>query len=97
MALSLHRNRLRSPAFADWADYDVMEEGMVVGRIYEDRYTSASCRWFWSITAFHVDPAFEITTNARVPTMEQARTQFREAWRKVCETTKQKKAAGPTH
>jgi hypothetical protein len=65
MSLSLRPTGLRSPAFADWADYKVMEDGKVIGRIYEDRHTPAEYRWFWSITAFHVDPAFEITTNDR--------------------------------
>jgi hypothetical protein len=58
-------------AFADWADYNVMEDGQVVGRIYEDRQTPAEYRCFWSITAFHVDPRFGITTNDRVPTLEE--------------------------
>ena len=62
----------------------------MIGRIYEDRHTPAEYRWFWSITAFHVDPAFEITTNDRVPTLEQAKAQFREAWSRVREATKQK-------
>jgi hypothetical protein len=35
MALSLRPTGLRSPAFADWADYNVMEDGKVIGRIYE--------------------------------------------------------------
>jgi hypothetical protein len=44
----------------------------------------------WSITAFHVHRAFEITTNVRVPTLEAVKAQFREAWSKVREATKQK-------
>jgi hypothetical protein len=89
MALSLRPPGLRSPAFADWADYNVIEDGKVVGRIYEDRHTPAAYRWFWSVTAFHGDPCFGITTNARVPTLDEAKAQFREAWGKVCEATKQ--------
>ena len=67
-----------------------MEDGQVIGRIYEERYVPADVRWFWSITAFHVDPALGISTNGRVPTLEQAKAAFREAWSKVCEASKQK-------
>ena len=66
------------------------EDGKVIGRIYEQRYVPTDVRRFRSITAFHIDPAFGITTNACVPTLEQAKAEFREAWSKVCEATKQK-------
>jgi len=89
MALSLRPTGLRSPAFADWPDYNVMEDGKVIGRIYEDRRTPAEYRWFWS-TAFHVDPGFGITTNDRVPTLDEAKAQFREAWSKVRAASEQK-------
>jgi hypothetical protein len=54
----------------------------VIGRIYEDRHSRPALRWFWSITEY-VDPAFEITTNNGMPTLEEAKTQFPEAWTKV--------------
>ena len=62
MPLFLRPTGLSSPAFADWADYCVIEDGQVVGRIYEDRHIPPEYRWFWSITE-HVDPALGITTN----------------------------------
>jgi hypothetical protein len=62
----------------------------VIGRIYEDLYTPPDLRWFWSITAFHVDPRLETTTNGRVPTLEEVKAQFREAWSKVRAATEQK-------
>jgi hypothetical protein len=61
-----------SQAFADWADYCVIEDGQVIGRIYEDRHTLPELRWFWSITE-HVDPALRITRNGRVPSLAQAK------------------------
>jgi hypothetical protein len=67
-----------------------MEDGKVVGRIYEDRYRQAAYRWFWSITAFHGHPAFEITTIGRAPTLDEAKAQFKSSWSKVVEARKQK-------
>jgi hypothetical protein len=64
MALSLHPTGLSSPAFADRADYLVIEHDKVIGRIYEERYLPAELRWFWSITEY-VDPALRISTNGR--------------------------------
>jgi hypothetical protein len=66
-----------------------MEDGKVIGRIYEDRHTPAEYRWFWSITAFHVGPALGVTTNDRVP-LDEAKAQFREAWSKVRAASEQK-------
>jgi hypothetical protein len=67
-----------------------MEDGKVIGRIYEYRHTPAEYRWFWSVTAFHLDPALGITTNDGVPTLEDAKARFREAWSKVREASEQK-------
>jgi hypothetical protein len=41
MALSLRHTRTRlriSPAYADRQDFLVIEDGQVIGRIYEERY-----------------------------------------------------------
>ena len=61
MPLSLRRTGFSSPIYADKADYCVIENGKVIGRIYEEWYTPPDLRWFWSITAFHIDPPLEIT------------------------------------
>jgi hypothetical protein len=47
MALFLRHAAPSSPVFADRADYSVIEDGQVVGRIYEDLYTPPDLRWFW--------------------------------------------------
>jgi hypothetical protein len=44
----------------------------VIGRFYEDRHTLPELRWFWSITIY-VDPALGVTTNGRVPSLEEAK------------------------
>jgi hypothetical protein len=56
-----------------------MEDGQVIGRIYEERYVPADVRWFWSITE-HVDPALGLVTNGRVPSLEEAKVRFRASW-----------------
>jgi hypothetical protein len=83
MTLWLRRSGLVSPADADRPDYLVIEHDKVIGRIYETRYVPADVRWFWSITAFHIDPALGITTNGRVPTLEEAKAQFKSSWEGV--------------
>ena len=70
IGLALDRNR---------KDFTVLEDGQEIGRIYEDRTALATQRWFWSITVY-VEPNAGVVTNARVPTLEEAKTQFRENW-----------------
>jgi hypothetical protein len=48
--LTLRRSGLSSPAYRDWLDYVIVEDGRDVGRIYEDRHSRPELRWFWSIT-----------------------------------------------
>jgi len=90
MALSLRRTGLASAAYANKLDYLVIEDGQVIGRMYEDKHVPPDVRWFWSITAFHIDPALAITTNGRVPSLAEAKAQFRASCSKVCEASKQK-------
>jgi len=59
MLLAPRPTGLASPAYADRADYSVIEDGRIIVRIYESPYSPADYRWFWSITAFHVDPRLE--------------------------------------
>ena len=93
MTLWLRHTGLASPADADRADYLVIEHDKVIGRIYEERHVPEELRWFWSITA-HVDPALGITTNGRVPSLEEAKAQFESSWSKVSES-KQKERQQP--
>jgi hypothetical protein len=56
----------------EWADYCVIEDGQTIGRMYEVPHAPADYRWLWSITE-HVDPAYGIVTNGRVPTLSRGR------------------------
>jgi hypothetical protein len=95
MALSLCPTGLAPPAHADRPDYLVIENNETIGRIYDEgKYVPTDIRWFWSITAFHIAPALEITTNGRVPSLDEAKAQFRATWDKVRAEYNQKAAAG---
>jgi hypothetical protein len=45
MPLTLRPTGLSSPAYRDWADYIVRDDGRDVGRIYEDRHSRPELRW----------------------------------------------------
>ena len=49
MPLTLRPTGLSSPAYRDWLDYVIVEDGRDVGRLYEDRHSKPELRWFWSI------------------------------------------------
>jgi hypothetical protein len=48
--LTLRPTGLSSPAYRDWLDYVIVEDGRDVGRLYEDRHSRPELRWFWSVT-----------------------------------------------
>jgi len=73
----------------EWADYCVIEDDQTIGRMYEDRHAAPDYRWFWSITE-HADPALGIVTNGRVPTLDEAKAQFKSSWSSVREAREQK-------
>jgi hypothetical protein len=79
--LTLGRTALASPAYRDWADYIIVEDGRDVGRLYEDRHSKPELRWFWSITLY-VNPMLGITTSGRAPSLDAAKAQFLTNWQK---------------
>jgi hypothetical protein len=82
--LVLRPTGLSSPAYRDQLDYVVIEDSRTIGRMYEDKHAPPDVCWFWSIT-LHVDPALGITTNGRVPSLEEAKTRFKSSWSRVRE------------
>jgi hypothetical protein len=78
-----------APAYADRPDYNVIEDGRIIGRMRFATFRTMCAGW--SIAAFHVDPALWITTHNRVPSLEEAKAQFRASWSAVCEALQPKK------
>jgi hypothetical protein len=78
-SLTLKRAKL-SRSSGQWQDedYDVLADGKVVGRIYEDASASTppELRWFWSITEIVV-PATRGVTNGTAATLDEAKAKFR--------------------
>ena len=74
--LTLRRTALASPAYRDWADYIIVEDGRDVGRLYEDRHSKTELRWFWSITVY-VNPKLGLTTSGRAPSLDAAKDDCR--------------------
>jgi hypothetical protein len=60
-------------------DYDVLADGKVVGRIYEDASASTppELRWFWPIT--EIVPAVPNMTHGTAASREEAMAKFRAA------------------
>jgi hypothetical protein len=81
MPLTLRPTGLASPAYRDWADYIVLEDGRAVGSIYEDRHTLPNLRWFWSITVY-VDPKQGINTSGSAASLQEAKAQFLSNWQR---------------
>jgi hypothetical protein len=78
-SLTLKRAKLSRPS-GQWQDedYDVLTDGKVVGRIYEDDPLALpDIRWFWSIM---IVPATPGVTNGTAATREEAKAAFRAAW-----------------
>lgn len=64
-------------------DYDVLGNGKVVGRIYQDASASTApeLRWFWSILEVIRDPG--VVTSGHASTLGEAKAKFRENWTKA--------------
>jgi hypothetical protein len=79
--LTLRPTGLSSPVYRDQVDYEVIENGRAVGRMYEDSHALPELRWFWSITVLVGDRP-GVVTSGRVPTLAQAKVRFLSNWQK---------------
>jgi hypothetical protein len=78
--LTLKRANTSRPS-GQWQheDYDVLADGRVVGRIYEDDPLALpDLHWFWSVMGTPATPV-----NGTAATREQAMAKFRWAWEKA--------------
>src|SRR2546421_12653246 len=66
-------------------DYDVLADGKIVGRIYEDASASTppDMRWFWSIT--EIVPAVPNMTSGHAATLDGAKDKLGDYWTKGIE------------
>jgi hypothetical protein len=78
MALRLRPQKRVTPVYRDLADYSVMSNELVVGRIYEDRTAPEELRWYWTLNGVH-GPRM-VTTSGKVATLEQAKAQLAGNW-----------------
>jgi len=64
-------------------DYDVLADGKVVGRIYEQGSASTppELRWFWSIT--EIVPSVQNMTHGHAATLDEAKAKFSHNWTKA--------------
>jgi hypothetical protein len=79
--LTLRPTGLSPPVYRDQLDYEVIEDGRAIGRMYEDKHALPELRWFWSITVFVGDRP-GVTTSGRAATLEEAKARFVENWQK---------------
>jgi hypothetical protein len=77
LPLTLRPTGLRnSAAFAHLADWSVIEDGEVIGRIYEVPAAPPDRAWFWSLF-LDGDARHHVTTSGHAATLEGAKAQFR--------------------
>jgi hypothetical protein len=65
----------------EWSedDYDVLEDGVVVGRIFTSLVAPKDAPWFWNLAHAHV--AGQRPTSGTAATLERAMEAFAKSWR----------------
>jgi hypothetical protein len=94
-SLTLKRaNTSRSSGQWQHEDYDVLADGKVVGRIYEDASASTppELRWFWSVSMWPATPGL---TNGTAATLDEAKARFRAAWDQHAKRRPARRPASP--
>jgi hypothetical protein len=70
---------LSPPVYRDQLDYEMIEDGRSIGRMYEDWHALPDLRWFWSITVF-VGYRPGVTTHGRTLSLQEAKARFLSSW-----------------
>jgi hypothetical protein len=73
------RAELASPIDQHRRDFTVYSGDWVIGRIYEQRGSPESVRWFWSLYGVFGKPA-DMRTDGHAPTLDEAKAQFETAY-----------------
>jgi hypothetical protein len=70
---------LTSPVDKDRQDFTIYSGEWAMGRIYEQRGSPESMRWFWSLYGVFGKPA-DMRTDGHAPTLDETKAQFETAW-----------------
>jgi hypothetical protein len=71
----------RAPIGDNQDDYDVLENGVVVGRIFTSLVAPKEAPWFWSLAHAHVSNRRPTSGNAA--TRDEAMAAFARSWRRT--------------
>jgi hypothetical protein len=83
MGFTLRPTHLAAPVYEHLGDYEVLEDGRSIGRIYEIRAPRPDLLWFWSMTVMGAHRA-GILTDGRTKTFDEAKASFKanyERWK----------------
>ena len=80
MPFTLRPTGLSSPAYRDWADYIVIEDGEGHRANVRGPAYAADLRWFLIPSRFTSIPSGAITTSGRAPSLDEAKAQFLTDW-----------------
>ena len=76
MALTLRPTGLAPPVYEHLNDYEVLDDGQSIGRIYESpAATRPEMAWFWSLTIIGAHQT-GVATHGYAPSLEAAKAQF---------------------
>jgi hypothetical protein len=72
------------PCVAEWSDddFDVLADGVVVGRIFKANATPVGMSWMWTLAFGHHED--RTPTHGYAATREDAMAAFAKSWRREC-------------
>jgi hypothetical protein len=96
MTLTVRPTGFASPMDKGRQDYTVYSGECPMGRIYEARGTPEHMRWFWSIFGVLNKPP-HVRTDGHAPTLDAAKEELAESWRKWLAWAELSEKAGDPH